>query len=59
MNGCGPITLRRRSKNLLAEFRNEPVSAWRRIELEAVSRTYRTPKILDRKIALSDYSCRI
>jgi transposase len=49
------ITLRRRSKNLLSEIRNEPVSAWRRIELEAVSRAYRTPKILDRKITLSGY----
>jgi hypothetical protein len=53
--GIAFITLRRRSKNLLQEIRNEPVSAWRRIELEAVSRAYRTPKILDRKIALKDY----
>jgi hypothetical protein len=53
--GIAFITLRRRSKNLLAEIRNEPVSAWRRIELEAVSRAYRTPRILDRKITLSDY----
>jgi hypothetical protein len=45
------ITLRRRSKNLLQEIRNE--AAWRRIELEAVSRAYRTPKILDRKITLT------
>jgi len=53
--GIAFITLRRRSKNLLAEIRNEPLSAWRRIELEAVSRAYRTPKILDRKVTLSDY----
>jgi transposase len=53
--GTAFITLRRRSKKLLSEIRNEPVSAWRRIELEAVSRAYRTPKILDRKITLSDY----
>lgn len=53
--GISFITLRRRSRKLLAEIRNEPVSAWRRIELEAVSRAYRTPKILDRKISLSDY----
>jgi hypothetical protein len=53
--GIAFITLRRRSKNLLAEIRNEPVSAWRRIELEAVTRAYRTPRILDRKISLSDY----
>lgn len=53
--GIAFITLRRRSKNLLQEIQNEAVSAWRRIELEAVSRAYRTPKILDRKITLNDY----
>jgi hypothetical protein len=49
------ITLRRRSKKLLEGIRNEPLSAWRRIELEAVSREYRTPRILDRKITLPGY----
>lgn len=53
--GIAFITLRRRSQKLLSEIRNEPLSAWRRIELEAVSRAYRTPKILDRNITLSDY----
>lgn len=53
--GISFITLRRRSRKLLEQIRNEPVSAWRRIELESVSRAYRTPKILDRKIPLSDY----
>jgi len=53
------MTLQRRTAKLLAEIRNESISAWRRIELEAVSRAYRTPKILDRKIALSDYSGQI
>jgi hypothetical protein len=50
------ITLRRRTKKILDEIRNEPVSAWRRIELEAISRAYRTPKILDRKIKLDGYN---
>ncbi|MFW6147984.1 MAG: hypothetical protein ACOC6B_06300 [Thermodesulfobacteriota bacterium] len=49
------ITLRRRSKNMLQELNNEPISAWRRIELQGVSRIYRTPRILDRKIVLNDY----
>lgn len=53
--GVAFITLRRRDRKLLEEIRNEPPSAWRRIELPAVSRAYRTPRILDRKIALSDY----
>lgn len=53
--GIAFITLRRRSRQLLADIHDTPVSAWRRIELEAVSRAYRTPKILDRKITLTDY----
>ena len=38
-----------------ADIQDTPVSAWRRLELEAVSRAYRTPKILDSKITLTDY----
>jgi hypothetical protein len=49
------ITLRRRSQKLLDEIRKEPISAWRRIELEAVSRAFRTPRILDRKITVPGY----
>ncbi len=50
------ITLRRRSKKMLQAINQKPESAWRRIQLEGVSRIYRTPKILDEKIALKDYS---
>lgn len=32
-----------------------PRSAWRRIELEGVSRIYKTPRILDERVTLSDY----
>jgi hypothetical protein len=49
------ITLRRRSRKMLQEAHKEPLSAWRRIELEGVSRIYRTPRILDRKVTLEDY----
>jgi transposase len=49
------ITLRRRSRKMLQEVHNEPLSAWRRIELQGVSRLYKTPRILDRKITLRDY----
>ena len=48
-------TLRRRSPKMMAEIAAEPISAWRRIEIEGVSRTYRTPRILDRRITLEDY----
>jgi Transposase DDE domain len=54
--GVNFITLRRRSSKMMEEVAEEPVSAWRRIELEGVSRTYRTPRILDRKITLDDYA---
>jgi hypothetical protein len=49
------MTLRRRSQKMLQLISDEPVSAWRRIELESVSRIYRTPRILDQKIVLKDY----
>jgi len=50
------ITLRRRSKNMIQEAHKEPLSAWRRIELDGVSRIYKTPRILDTKITLKDYT---
>lgn len=53
--GIGFITLRRRSAKRLREIYQEPVSAWRRIELQGVSRIYKTPRILDRRIQLRDY----
>ena len=49
------ITLRRRSAKLLRDIAGQPPSAWRRIELESVSRQYRTPRILDQRITLPDY----
>lgn len=49
------ITLRRRSPQLLHQIHQQPLSAWRRIELEGVSRIYKTPRILDRQITLTDY----
>jgi len=53
--GIAFITLRRRSVKMLREIYQEPVSAWRRIELQGVSRIYKTPRILDRRIQLRDY----
>jgi len=49
------ITLRRRSPKMMAELAAAPLSAWRRIELEGVSRIYRTPCIVERRITLDDY----
>jgi Transposase DDE domain len=49
------ITLRRRDAKMLQEIRQQPPSAWRRIELESIARAYRTPRILDQTIRLRDY----
>jgi hypothetical protein len=53
------ITLRRRSRNLLKEIAATPASAWRRIELAGVTRLYKTPRILDRRIHLKGYEGRL
>lgn len=53
--GVNFTTLRRRSARLLAEIEALPASAWRQIELDSLSREYRTPRIIDQRIALSGY----
>src|ERR1700687_5510202 len=53
--GIDFITLRRRTPQLLQRIAQWPLSAWRRIELEATSRAYRTPRILDQSIRLPGY----
>ena len=50
------ITIRRRTKKLLEEINKVPVSAWKRHELDGVTREYRTPRILDQKISLDGYA---
>jgi hypothetical protein len=49
------ITLRRRSKKLMERTARTPMSAWHRIELESISRAYRTPRVMDQQITLQDY----
>lgn len=49
------MTLRRRSRQLVEAIYHAPTSAWRRIELEGVSRVYKTPRILDQRIRLPHY----
>jgi hypothetical protein len=53
--GIDFITLRRRSKKMLVEVAREPLSAWRRTELERVPRAYRHPRILDQRVELGHY----
>jgi len=49
------LTLRRRSRKMLREIAQVPMSRWRRIELKNIARAYRTPRILDQRIELSGY----
>lgn len=53
--GINFITLRRRGSAELDRINAIPTSAWRRIELENVTREYRTPRIIDEKICLNGY----
>ena len=53
--GIDFITLRRRSKKMLAEVARQPVSAWRRIRLDRLPRAYRNPRVLDQRVQLSSY----
>jgi hypothetical protein len=47
------ITLRRRSPKLMAEVAALPRSAWRRIELEGVTRKFRTPRVYEQTVRLA------
>jgi hypothetical protein len=49
------ITLRKRSRKMLQQIHQMPLSAWRQIQLEGVSRIYRTPRILSQSLSLKDY----
>jgi hypothetical protein len=49
------ITLRRRTEKIVGELEQGPDSAWRQIQLASLSRAYRTPSIIDRRVELEDY----
>jgi hypothetical protein len=46
------ITLRRRDKRLMAEARALPRSAWRVVELENVTRKFRTPRVFEQTVTI-------
>ena len=50
------ITLRRRGPQLVHDLLARPRSAWRQITLDRVSRIYKTPRILDEQVTLTDYT---
>ena len=49
------ITLRRRTRPMLKSIWSRPESAWRRITLPALTRLFRTPKVLDERVCLKGY----
>lgn len=49
------LTLRRRSKKMLAELYSQPATVWRRVTLDSLARAYRTPKVLDERIKIAAY----
>ena len=49
------MTLKRRTRKMLGEILSQPASAWRRITLKSLTRTFRTPKVLDERIRLKGY----
>jgi hypothetical protein len=53
--GIGFLTLRRRSRRMLGEIWGRPASAWRRITLPALTRRFRTPRVLDERVRLKGY----
>jgi hypothetical protein len=49
------ITLRRRTRKMLGDIWSRPASAWQRITLPALTRLYRTPRVLDERVQLQGY----
>jgi hypothetical protein len=49
------ITLRRRTHKMLGDVWSRPASAWRRINLPALTRQYRSPKVLDERVHVKGY----
>jgi hypothetical protein len=52
------ITLRRRTRKLLAEVAALPPSAWRTISLDVPTRKYKTPRIFEQNIRLAGVALR-
>ena len=49
------ITLRRRSRALLAEVATLPRSAWKVVELDIPLRKFKTPRVVEQRVHLSGY----
>ena len=49
------LTLRRRTRRMLGAIWSRPASAWRRITLPSLTRTFRHPRVLDEQVGLNGY----
>ncbi len=50
------ITLRRRSASLVAQIATMPRSAWQTVHLDVPHRKFKTPRVIDQRVSLKDYS---
>jgi hypothetical protein len=48
------LTLRRRSRKMLARILSLPASQWHRVTLQSLTRIYRTPRVLDERVRFKD-----
>lgn len=46
------LTLRRRSRSMVGRILSLPASAWTRVQLRSLTRTYRTPRVLDERVKI-------
>ena len=53
--GIGFLTLRRRTKHILAAVRAAPDADWQRLRLANIGRRYRNPRALDQTLALPGF----
>ncbi len=53
--GIAFITLRRRTRKLVGAALSAPASQWRRLNLPALTRQFRTPRVLESLVMLPDY----
>jgi len=54
--GISFITLRRRTKKMIADIYATPPSQWQRVNLPVLTRQYRNPRVLESKVQLKNYN---
>lgn len=50
------LTLRRRSRQMLARIYSLPASMWTRVSLRSLTRKYRTPRVLEERVKVKGYN---